>query len=283
MGRVSLIGPAFAPSAFAAPPRRDRSAPRRGQSDTPALAPGEQAFVRLRLEAPAILARGDRYILRAYSPAVTMAGGLILDPRPPRTGDPRGSGADEMPPADVRSGRWRSRRGRSARPCGDDRRCRTRRPAADGNDLTRRGRPRTGGRPGERAHRRQARGADRRRGRGIVDLHAAERCHRRHADRASQEPALVGRHPAGRTARAAVRARPRGGVRSRAVGPVGWRRHLCQGSRRAGHPSRRVDARRKRGPTPRSPAPIATADSSRRTPPRLPRRPAHRHRLWNGC
>jgi selenocysteine-specific elongation factor len=39
----------------------------------------------LRLEAPVILARGDRYILRAYSPPVTIAGGLILDPRPPRT------------------------------------------------------------------------------------------------------------------------------------------------------------------------------------------------------
>jgi selenocysteine-specific elongation factor len=41
--------------------------------------------VRLRLEAPAVLARGDRYILRTYSPPVTIAGGLILDPAPPRT------------------------------------------------------------------------------------------------------------------------------------------------------------------------------------------------------
>jgi selenocysteine-specific elongation factor len=49
------------------------------------IGPGSRAFVRLRLEAPAILARGDRYILRAYSPPVTIAGGLILDPRPPRT------------------------------------------------------------------------------------------------------------------------------------------------------------------------------------------------------
>jgi selenocysteine-specific elongation factor len=50
-----------------------------------AVAAGGRAFVRLRLEAPAILARGDRYILRAYSPPITIAGGLILDPRPPRT------------------------------------------------------------------------------------------------------------------------------------------------------------------------------------------------------
>jgi selenocysteine-specific elongation factor len=49
------------------------------------ISPGSRAFVRLRLESPAVLARGDRYILRAYSPSVTIAGGLILDPRPPRT------------------------------------------------------------------------------------------------------------------------------------------------------------------------------------------------------
>ena len=62
MGRVALIGPASDP-----------------------IPAGGRAFVRLRLEAPAVLARGDRYILRAYSPPVTIAGGLILDPRPPRT------------------------------------------------------------------------------------------------------------------------------------------------------------------------------------------------------
>jgi selenocysteine-specific elongation factor len=49
------------------------------------MAPGSRAFVRLRLEAPMLLARGDRYIVRAYSPPITIAGGVILDPRPPRT------------------------------------------------------------------------------------------------------------------------------------------------------------------------------------------------------
>ena len=62
LGRVAVIGPAGS-----------------------AISPGARAFVRLRLEAPAILARGDRYILRAYSPPVTIAGGVILDPQPPRT------------------------------------------------------------------------------------------------------------------------------------------------------------------------------------------------------
>jgi selenocysteine-specific elongation factor len=50
----------------------------------PVVTGGSRAFVRLRLERPTVLARGDRYILRAYSPAMTIAGGVILDPGPPR-------------------------------------------------------------------------------------------------------------------------------------------------------------------------------------------------------
>jgi selenocysteine-specific elongation factor len=45
---------------------------------------GADAYVRLRLEAPAVLSRGDRFILRAYSPPVTVAGGVVLDPHPAR-------------------------------------------------------------------------------------------------------------------------------------------------------------------------------------------------------
>jgi selenocysteine-specific elongation factor len=48
--------------------------------------PGASSFVRIRLEAPAVLTRGDRFILRAYSPPMTIAGGSVLDPSPPRTG-----------------------------------------------------------------------------------------------------------------------------------------------------------------------------------------------------
>ena len=48
------------------------------------FAPGSQRYVRLRFERPAVLVRGDRFILRAYSPPMTIAGGLILDPQPPR-------------------------------------------------------------------------------------------------------------------------------------------------------------------------------------------------------
>ena len=50
------------------------------------IPPGARAHVRLRLEAPAVLTRGDRFILRAYSPPVTIGGGEVLDPHPPRGG-----------------------------------------------------------------------------------------------------------------------------------------------------------------------------------------------------
>jgi selenocysteine-specific elongation factor len=33
-----------------------------------------------------VLTRGDRFILRAYSPSVTIGGGVVLDPHPPRAG-----------------------------------------------------------------------------------------------------------------------------------------------------------------------------------------------------
>lgn len=46
--------------------------------------PGGSARVRVRLESAAVITRGDRFILRAYSPAVTIAGGTVLDPAPPR-------------------------------------------------------------------------------------------------------------------------------------------------------------------------------------------------------
>ncbi len=50
------------------------------------IAPGAGALVRLRLEAPAVLTRHDRFILRAYSPPITIGGGIVLDPAPTRAG-----------------------------------------------------------------------------------------------------------------------------------------------------------------------------------------------------
>ncbi len=44
------------------------------------------AYVRLRFDRPAVLTRLDRIVLRAYSPAVTIGGGVVLDPEPPAAG-----------------------------------------------------------------------------------------------------------------------------------------------------------------------------------------------------
>jgi selenocysteine-specific elongation factor len=53
---------------------------------TAEIAAGRSAYARIRLEAPAVLTRGDRFILRSYSPSITIGGGVVLDPHPPRAG-----------------------------------------------------------------------------------------------------------------------------------------------------------------------------------------------------
>jgi len=50
------------------------------------VAPGKTALVRVRLESPAVLTRGDRFIIRAYSPLMTIGGGIVLDPASTRPG-----------------------------------------------------------------------------------------------------------------------------------------------------------------------------------------------------
>src|SRR3954447_6199929 len=49
------------------------------------IAPGASGYARIRFEGPAVLARGDRFIIRAYSPPITIGGGVVLDPHPPRS------------------------------------------------------------------------------------------------------------------------------------------------------------------------------------------------------
>ena len=46
------------------------------------LESGGTAYARLRLEQPVVVTRGDRFVLRAYSPPITIAGGRVLDPSP---------------------------------------------------------------------------------------------------------------------------------------------------------------------------------------------------------
>jgi len=48
------------------------------------LVPGESRFARLKLDRPVLLFPGDRFIIRQYSPVITMGGGRVLDAGEPR-------------------------------------------------------------------------------------------------------------------------------------------------------------------------------------------------------
>ena len=50
--------------------------------DKEELGPGESGFVQLRLEEEIALRRGDKFIVRFYSPMETIGGGVILEPNP---------------------------------------------------------------------------------------------------------------------------------------------------------------------------------------------------------
>jgi selenocysteine-specific elongation factor len=52
--------------------------------DRQELAPGGSTFARFRLEAPLVALPGDRFVIRSYSPMVTVGGGTLLDIAPPR-------------------------------------------------------------------------------------------------------------------------------------------------------------------------------------------------------
>jgi len=52
--------------------------------DRPELAPGGSGQARFRLEAPVVALPGDRFVVRSYSPIVTIGGGSVLDIAPPR-------------------------------------------------------------------------------------------------------------------------------------------------------------------------------------------------------
>ena len=46
--------------------------------------PGEPVPAHLRLEAPLVARAGDRFVVRSYSPVTTIAGGVVLEPSPPK-------------------------------------------------------------------------------------------------------------------------------------------------------------------------------------------------------
>ena len=45
------------------------------------LQPGEKAMVQFRLETPAVSDIGDHYVIRTYSPQITLGGGVIIEPK----------------------------------------------------------------------------------------------------------------------------------------------------------------------------------------------------------
>jgi selenocysteine-specific elongation factor len=54
--------------------------------ETDEVPPGGRALAQLRFESPAVAGRGDRLVLRSYSPAETIGGAVVADPLPPRRG-----------------------------------------------------------------------------------------------------------------------------------------------------------------------------------------------------
>lgn len=48
------------------------------------LHPKERGYVQIVLEKPIVAVKGDRYVLRFYSPVVTVGGGAVIDPNPPK-------------------------------------------------------------------------------------------------------------------------------------------------------------------------------------------------------
>ncbi|MBI3948394.1 MAG: selenocysteine-specific translation elongation factor, partial [Armatimonadetes bacterium] len=48
--------------------------------DRDELSPGEAGMVQFRLEKPTAVAKGDPFVIRLYSPMVTLGGGVVLDP-----------------------------------------------------------------------------------------------------------------------------------------------------------------------------------------------------------
>jgi selenocysteine-specific elongation factor len=51
---------------------------------TAEMKPGTSAYIQIRLESPVVAVAGDRFVIRRYSPALTVGGGLIVDAHLPK-------------------------------------------------------------------------------------------------------------------------------------------------------------------------------------------------------
>lgn len=52
----------------------------RVMNETGEITPGSRGFAQIRFESPTVALNGDRFVLRSYSPQVTIGGGLVLEP-----------------------------------------------------------------------------------------------------------------------------------------------------------------------------------------------------------
>ena len=55
-----------------------------GRTSGGAAPPGRPVLAQLRLEGPVVARSGDRFVVRSYSPLATIAGGVVLEPNPPK-------------------------------------------------------------------------------------------------------------------------------------------------------------------------------------------------------
>ena len=82
MARIAVIS--NPESHLLAKPEKQKAALEPGSSSLSpvAIEPGGSDFVQLRLEEPITALPGDRFIIRSYSPQITIGGGLVLDAQP---------------------------------------------------------------------------------------------------------------------------------------------------------------------------------------------------------
>jgi selenocysteine-specific elongation factor len=50
--------------------------------ESPTMDPGTEQLVQFRLESPVVVSRGDRFLVRSFSPLLTIGGGTVVDPHP---------------------------------------------------------------------------------------------------------------------------------------------------------------------------------------------------------
>ena len=77
MARVVILGRGSGDGGRGSAPEPGTQNPEPG-----VIQPGGSAIVQLRLESPITALPGDRFIIRSYSPQVTIGGGVIIDPLP---------------------------------------------------------------------------------------------------------------------------------------------------------------------------------------------------------